>query len=322
MPNTQPTHSEVQFRAALGRIRDMAESILAEADTFLSANNATDTDHSPPVTDAEACPSTPDPSPVPDSPEEDLKAFRDYLRESHQDWARFDFCGMEYMVREARQVLQRVGELGADWSDTTRQLFADQLRQAKVEADKLVVRIIQVGLDDFLNRAKDQLADLKKHPDRLSPSDARAIREESENLDREWDEEIDVLCADQLRATRQEALAIANELETAAHLNNIEAALHGRIANVLSAECIQEEMEEAADFFRQARNLTPELQQQIRQGQERGARYRASKKLSQAQVAEAAGRSRVTERLKKEASALLAQDWALFFPGETPPPIV
>ena len=226
------------------------------------------------------------------------------------------------MVREARQVFQRAGELGAEWSDTTRQSFADQLRQAKVEAEKLVVRIIQVGLDDFLKRAKDQSANLKRHPDQLSPSDARAIREESEDLDREWDEEIKALCAEPLRVARQEALAIANELETAAHLKNINAALHERIGNVLSAECIREEMEEAAEYFRQTGNLTTELQQQIRQGKERGARYRASKKLSAAQVAEAAGRSRATERLRKESGALLAQDWASFFPGETPPPIV
>ena len=127
---------------------------------------------------------------------------------------------------------------------------------------------------------------------------------------------------DRLLATRQEALAIAHELETAAHLKNIDAALHERIGNVLSAECIREEMEEAAEFFRQTGNLMPELQQQIRQGKERGARYRASKKLSEAQVAEAAGRSRATERLKKEAAAMLAQDWKSFFPSEAPPPIV
>ena len=81
----------------------------------------------------------------------------------------------------------------------------------------------------------------------------------------------------------------------------------------------REEMIEATEFLAQKGKLTPELQQRIQQGRERAARFRAEKKLADARVAEAAGRSQTSVRLKKEATALLAQDWEAFFPGETPP---
>ncbi len=54
-------------------------------------------------------------------------------------------------------------------------------------------------------------------------------------------------CAGGLGQARREALALADELETAAHLKNIGVALHKRIGNILSVHRIREEMKEAAD---------------------------------------------------------------------------
>lgn len=301
MLNTQPTQSEEERRAALERIRDMADTILAETNNLLSAGNI------------QVRLSAPEPSPV-TSPSDlghaqaDLKSFRDDLRENGQTHNCIGFYAMEYLAREAQQVLQRAMELGVEWSESARQSLAGQLRQAQAEAEELAVRLIQVGLKDFLKLAKDQAVHLKKHPDLLSPWGARTIRDGSENLDREWDEKIKAKCADMLSDARREALTIADELETAAHLNNIETALHKRISNIMSVQRVREELSEATEFLGQKGSLTPELQQRIRQGQERAARFRAGKKLSDARVAEAAGRNRPAERLKKEASALLAQD--------------
>ncbi len=76
----------------------------------------------------------------------------------------------------------------------------------------------------------------------------------------------------------------------------------------MSVHRIRKEMKEAAEFFAHKGILTPELQRHLRQGRERAVRYRADKKTADAQVAEAAGRSRAAERLRREAAAMLTQD--------------
>jgi hypothetical protein len=302
----QPPHDEQQLRAALERIRDMAQTILAETSVLLSAGDK-------PSSFAKSSPDLA-------RAKEELKTFRKDLRE-HRKASCIGFYDMEYLVREAHLVLQRAKDLGAEWPQALKETLAEQLGAAETEAEELAVQLMQRGLDDFLKHTKDRVAYLKRHPEHMSPSDARAIRDESETLDKDWDEEIKAKCADRLGAVRREALEIADELETAAHLNNIKAALHRRISNVLSIQRIREEMMEATAFLQQKGNLTPELQQRIRQGQERAARFRADKKLADARVAEAAGRSQTNERLRKEAAAVLAQDWEAFFPNETPPQI-
>lgn len=52
---------------------------------------------------------------------------------------------------------------------------------------------------------------------------------------------------------------------------------------------------------------------------ERAARYRSQKKLDEAEVAAAGGNMRKADKLRKEASVLLTQDWAQAFPGEYAP---
>lgn len=306
MQNQQPPQSEEPLHAALERIRNMAQTIVAELNNLLSDSTR-------------LCTSGPEPPPDLVRAKEDLKTFRADLRERRQSCEDIGICAMEYLVREAQQILRRTRELGAEWPQTTRQSLADTLRQARTEAEKVAVWLIEFGLKDFLKRTTDRVAYLKKHPEQLSPWDAAAIRDGCDDLDNDWDEELKAKCADRLRDTRQKALEIAGELETTAHLNNIEADLHRRITSVLIIQRIREQMEKAIEFLNMKGVLTPQLQQRIRQGQERAARFRADKKLSDARVAEAGGRTKSAEMLKREAVAVLAMDWESFFPGETPP---
>jgi len=253
---------------------------------------------------------------------EELKKFHDNVRVCRRDCARTGFYAMEFFAHEAQQLLQRARELESDWSEPVKQTLTDSLRQAEAEAERTAVWLIEFGLKDFLKQTKDRVAHLKRHPDQLSVWDARAILDGSDVLDQAWDDEFKAKCANQLRATRKEALAIADELENTAHLNNIEVSRQRRISSILIIQRIREQMEMAIEFFNRKGKLTPYLQQRIREAQERAARFRSEKKLAEAQIAEAAGRSQPSERLKREAAAMLIQDWASFFPGETPPSIV
>jgi hypothetical protein len=49
------------------------------------------------------------------------------------------------------------------------------------------------------------------------------------------------------------------------------------------------------------------------------ARYRAQKKLDEAEVAEAGGSTKKAAKLRAEAGAVLALDWSRAFPGEQNP---
>ncbi len=317
MSNAQP---EEELRAALERISDLAQIILAETNTLLLPSDDADTDPAARASDAGARSAAAGPAPDAGAEKAELEAFRDELR-ANRDFEPFDLWAMEGLVREAQQLRRKSEALGSGWSEAARGSLADGLQQAKNEAQELAVRIIERGLDVFLQRARERREYLRRHPEQLSPWDAKEIRDEGAELDRAWDETTQAQCSGRLQAIRREALAVADAIEEAAHLKNLEAALHRRICNVTSVHRILAEMQAAADFFGQQRTLTAELRQRIRQGQERAARHRAVKKLSEARVAEAAGRSRLSERLRREATALLAQDWEDFFPGETPPSV-
>ena len=138
MPYKLSVHNEVPFHVALGRIRDMAQTILAESNDLLAANNSS------------VATVTPESSPELAHAKEVLRTFRNDLRESRQTYAHVGVCAMECLAREAKQVLQRAMELGAEWSEASKQSLADQLLQAQAEAEQLAVQLIQAGLGDFI----------------------------------------------------------------------------------------------------------------------------------------------------------------------------
>jgi len=74
----------------------------------------------------------------------------------------------------------------------------------------------------------------------------------------------------------------------------------------------------ASQILRSKGKLTPELEKKIRAGKERAALFRTIKKLKEAEVIANENKPK-HEKLIKEADVLLKQDWAEFFPGETPP---
>jgi hypothetical protein len=89
--------------------------------------------------------------------------------------------------------------------------------------------------------------------------------------------------------------------------------------NIASVSSMMTDLEQVVGGYTQHHALTEEMQRIIRDAKERGARFRWGKKISDAEVAEAAGYVGKAVGLRKEAEALLVKDWAMVFGGEEPP---
>ena len=88
--------------------------------------------------------------------------------------------------------------------------------------------------------------------------------------------------------------------------------------NIASVTSMMTDLEQAVGGYTQHHSLTDDMKQTIRTAKERGARFRWNKKIADAGVAEKAGYAGKAAGLRREAEALLVQDWAMVFPGEEP----
>jgi uncharacterized protein YnzC (UPF0291/DUF896 family) len=120
-------------------------------------------------------------------------------------------------------------------------------------------------------------------------------------------------------AERQEATSLAEQLEVAFAGAQVERALTEPIGSTASLPKHFRSIDQAVGELEKRGRLTPELQQQARAARERLARFRAQKKLDEADVVDAGGNSKKAAKLRAEAKAVLAQDWPRFFPGEAIP---
>lgn len=89
--------------------------------------------------------------------------------------------------------------------------------------------------------------------------------------------------------------------------------------NIASVSSMMTSLEQVVGGYTQHHALTDEMKQMIREAKERGARFRWGKKISDAEVAEAAGYIGKATGIRKEAEALLAKDWVMVFAGEDLP---
>ena len=89
--------------------------------------------------------------------------------------------------------------------------------------------------------------------------------------------------------------------------------------NIASVGAMIDHIDRVTEGCADVRPLTDEYAQRVRAAKERGARFRWGKKIADAEVAEAAGFMGKATSLRREAVALLVQDWAMVFDGEKPP---
>jgi predicted nucleic acid-binding Zn-ribbon protein len=145
------------------------------------------------------------------------------------------------------------------------------------------------------------------------------LRDSARNLGSYWPTKKKRALSEELKKVKERALAIADQAEMAALSNMINECLRAAFTSSVSVASTVKKLTEVQVELQRRKKLTPELKQQIREGKERAARHRARKKLNDAQIAQAGGSLIKYEKYKREAEAILKQDWATIFPKEQLP---
>jgi hypothetical protein len=148
---------------------------------------------------------------------------------------------------------------------------------------------------------------------------AQGLASDANNFEQFFDSSIRAEFEDEIARLRSEAKQAARDAERAAHTKMIREYATQVIHNASSVRSVVVGIDEALDSLRKLGPLPDGLTQVARQGKERAARYRSRKRLDEAEIASAGGNTKKAEKLRNEAAALLAQDWAQIFPGEQAP---
>jgi hypothetical protein len=149
--------------------------------------------------------------------------------------------------------------------------------------------------------------------------EGQRLRDSARNLGSYWPGKKKRALSDEIKKVKERALAIADQAEMAALSNMINECLRAAFTSSVSVASTVKKLTEAQVELQRRKKLTPELKQQIREGKERAARHRARKKLNDAQIAKAGGSLIKYEKYRREAEAILKQDWGTIFPKDQPP---
>ena len=117
-----------------------------------------------------------------------------------------------------------------------------------------------------------------------------------------------------------EGLALAAQAVRVSLERELDECLTRTFSNVMSVGNMLDSLDRELRLFLEDNDLTQDLAASIRKIKERGARFRWNKKRSAADVAEKVGSVGKAAGLRREADAVLVQDWEMVFPGEVPPP--
>jgi hypothetical protein len=214
----------------------------------------------------------------------------------------------EAQLQNWLQAVRRIAALDEAAALREVDTLAFGLAAAVENADREIGEELGRGLEAGKERLKQDLAAARlnlQYPSRIGAFDAIHLRQSAYYTEDE--------------AERQEAATLAEQLEVAFAGAQIERALIEPIASPASLPKHYRAIDHAVAELEKRSRLTPELQQRARAAKERLARFRAQKKLDEAEVAEAGGNAKKTARLRAEADVVLAQDWARAFPSDAAP---
>ncbi len=216
--------------------------------------------------------------------------------------------------------------------------FAGQSDETALsELDKLLAglkRELSSGDEDPMlswgrKQALDGLARLRESIERVRAGmveggqqllwNAQFLRDSAERADDYLDASVKTAFLPEFQALQREAKSVAAEAEVLAHSHALREAAVQLIHNASSVRSIIAAVDESIGFLSQKGRFPPDLQGLGRSAKERAARFRAQKKLDDADVASAGGNEKKADKLRREATVLLAQDWVQAFPGEQPP---
>lgn len=213
-------------------------------------------------------------------------------------------------------------------------------RDAVVALDRLVAGVVadlsgedgsdeaawqRIDAFDAVDRLHDQLRRVRSGLLEPGPRllwDAHLLRQLADQNRASVDRRIDMVLEPEMQALRRDASDLADEAEVAAYIHALKAARTQPIHSASTVRSILAELESTAAALKKRERWTEELDRILVEAKERAARFRAQRKLDEAEVALAGASHRKAERLRNAAAVLLAQDWALAFPGETPTPTI
>lgn len=179
--------------------------------------------------------------------------------------------------------------------------------------------------EDQSETLRQLMVDLQSKLDKeadITPNDIIVLESRVSWLGQFWDKKQREKFAGSSAKLREDAEKVLADLHEALHTQRVIKANHEPIAGITSVQRIYREMNEAHSFFLKKKKLGTELLQQIRSAKERAAKFRAMKKLSEAEVVAGGGNQRKADKLRAEASIMLKQDWAVAFPNEDVPAIL
>jgi hypothetical protein len=173
------------------------------------------------------------------------------------------------------------------------------------------------SFEDDIVRAKSELTKLV-----TSDGTALNLRDIADRLGDYWDsKELRAEFSEKIAQLKTSAEEIADKLDCAYLMTRLDVFIEADIRGQVSAYDLMDELDRLSKELKQLEALTPEVAQKIRDGKERAAWFRARKKLDDAGVAEAAGKTAKASSLRGEAQALVKLDWKRAFKNETAPTI-
>jgi len=134
-----------------------------------------------------------------------------------------------------------------------------------------------------------------------------------------WPKSVKDALREELAQVRQKARRITDEQEICHWSDVVLASKRRKVFNINSVKGILEDLSSAEYVLREKGALNDDLRHEIRQEREICAWFRAKRKLSEVEVAERSASTNKAARLKREAQALLEQDWSNIFPNEQCP---
>lgn len=146
-----------------------------------------------------------------------------------------------------------------------------------------------------------------------------SLRWRADSFGNGWSEALRTEYAKKIQDWKKEAYTLADEIEVLSNIETIDECAKAIIHSVSSVQSVLSQLQRATTLLKQKNRMTSELERLIRRAKEKVAWFRARKKLNEAEVAQAGGGQNKAEKLRKEASVLIRQDWSSVFPDEEPP---
>jgi len=243
------------------------------------------------------------------------QALRNYLEEIRR-----------IAMMEDNDALKKVDELVCDLALRGGTIFDLKLDDdASISQCNIDVKKAKKELQKFREELKNyrkSVAMGESEDELLGGHFVRELAEEVEIRSCVWPESVREELREEIAEIKHEANQLADEMAIRYYSDVVLASKTGAIFSINSVRGIIETLSWAEAELQKRVALNDNLREEIRREKERCAWFRAKKKLSEMKVAEKSGSRVKAARLKREAQAVLEQDWLEIFRDEKCPALI